>query len=98
MFYNYLLTNVYYLFYTYLIKSYTFNINERRSILQPLLTNVKEYGIEDITKVIPIGEQQVRRYIKTGELKATIKRNRYRVAEEDLKTFMVEKGFTNLNL
>ena len=71
---------------------------ERRIILQPLLTNVKEYGIEDITKVIPIGEQQVRRYIKTGELKATMKRNRYRVAEEDLKTFMVEKGFTNLNL
>ena len=60
---------------------------ERRIILQPLLTNVKEYGIEDITKVIPIGEQQ-----------ATMKRNRYRVAEEDLKTFMVEKGFTNLNL
>lgn len=71
---------------------------ERRIILQPLLTNVKEYGIEDITKVLPIGEQQVRRYIKTGELKATMKRNRYRVAEEDLKTFMVEKGFTNLNL
>lgn len=71
---------------------------ERRIILQPLLTNVKEYGIEDITKVLPIGEQQVRRYIKTGELKATLKRNRYRVAEEDLKTFMVEKGFTNLNL
>ena len=65
--------------------------------MQPLLTNVKEYGIEDITKVLPIGEQ-VRRYIKTGELKATMKRNRYRVAEEDLKTFMVEKGFTNLNL
>lgn len=71
---------------------------ERRIILQPLLTNVKEYGIEDITKVLPIGEQQVRRYIKTGELKATLKRNRYRVAEKDLKTFMVEKGFTNLNL
>ena len=45
--------------------------------MQPLLTNVKEYGVEDITKVIPIGEQQVRRYIKTGELKATMKRNRY---------------------
>lgn len=71
---------------------------ERRIILQPLLTNVKEYGVEDITKILPIGEQQVRRYIKTGELKATLKRNRYRVAEEDLKTFMVEKGFTNLNL
>lgn len=71
---------------------------ERRIILQPLLTNVKEYSVEDITKILPIGEQQVRRYIKTGELKATLKRNRYRVAEEDLKTFMVEKGFTNLNL
>lgn len=66
--------------------------------MQPLLTNVTEYGIEDIAKVLPIGEQQIRRYIKTGELKATMKRNRYRVAEEDLKTFMVEKGFTNLNL
>lgn len=71
---------------------------ERRIILQPLLTNVKEYGIDDITKILPIGEQQVRRYIKTGELKATLKRNRYRVAEEDLKAFMIEKGFTNLNL
>lgn len=66
--------------------------------MQPLLTNVKEYGIEDIAKILPIGKQQIRRYIRTGELKATLKRNRYRVAEENLKTFMVEKGFTNLNL
>ncbi len=36
-------------------------INERRSISQPLLTNVKEYGVLDIAKVLPIGEQQVRR-------------------------------------
>lgn len=66
--------------------------------MQPLLTNVKEYGIEDIAKVLPIGEQQIRRYIKSGELKATLKRCRYRVTKEDLEAFMVEKGFTNLNL
>lgn len=77
---------------------YIIYINERRSILQQLLTNVTEYGIKDIAKILPIGEQQIRRYIGTGELKAVIKRNRYRVAEEDLKAFMIEKGFTNLNL
>lgn len=66
--------------------------------MQPLLTNVKEYGIEDIAKVLPIGEQQIRRYIKSGELKATLKRCRYRVTKEDLEAFMIEKGFTNLNL
>ena len=66
--------------------------------MQPLLTNVTEYGVEDIAKVLPIGVQQVRRYIKSGELKATLKRCRYRVTKEDLEAFMVEKGFTNLNL
>ena len=79
-------------------KLYITHDNERRSILQPLLTNIKEYGVADIAKVLPIGEQQIRRYIKTGELKSTLKRSRHRVTEEDLKTFMVEKGFTNLNL
>lgn len=66
--------------------------------MQPLLTNVKEYSIEDIAKILPIGEQMVRKYIKSGELNATMKRCRYRVAEEDLKAFMIKKGFTNLNL
>lgn len=66
--------------------------------MQQLLTNVKEYGVLDIAKVLPIGEQQVRRYIKSGDLKATVKRNRYRVSKENLEKFMLEKGFTNLNL
>lgn len=66
--------------------------------MQPLLTNVKEYGIKDIAKLLPIGEQQIRCYIKAGELKATLKRCRYRVKQEDLETFMINKGFTNLNL
>lgn len=66
--------------------------------MQQLLTNVKEYGVLDIAKVLPIGEQQVRRYIKSGDLKATVKRNRYRVSKENLEKFMIEKGFTNLNL
>ena len=38
--------------------------------MQQLLTNVTEYGIKDIAKILPIGEQQIRRYIGTGELKA----------------------------
>lgn len=38
--------------------------------MQPLLTNVKEYGIKDIAKLLPIGEQQIRCYVKAGELKA----------------------------
>lgn len=66
--------------------------------MQPLLTNVTEYSIEDIAKVLPIGKEMVRRYIQRGELKATLKRCRYMVTKEDLETFMVEKGFTNLNL
>lgn len=66
--------------------------------MQPLLTEIREYGIKDIAKVLPIGEQQVRRYIKDGKLKASIKRNQWRVSEENLKTFMIEQGFTNLNL
>lgn len=66
--------------------------------MQPLLTNVTEYSIEDIAKVLPIGKEMVRRYIQRGELKETLKRCRYRVTEEDLKAFMIEKGFTNLNL
>lgn len=45
---------------------YIIYINERRSILQQLLTNVTEYGIKDIAKILPIGEQQIRRYIGTG--------------------------------
>lgn len=49
--------------------------------MQPLLTNVKEYGIKDIAKLLPIGEQQIRCYIKAGELKATLKRCRYRVKQ-----------------
>ena len=56
--------------------------------MQQLLTNVKEYGVLDIAKVLPIGEQQVRRYIKSGDLKATVKRNRYRVSKENLEKFM----------
>lgn len=63
--------------------------------MQPLLTNVKEYGIKDIAKLLPIGGLQIRRYIRSGDLKATIKRNRYRVTQEDLEAFMLEKGFTN---
>lgn len=66
--------------------------------MQPLLTNVTEYSIEDIAKVLPIGKDMIRKYIQRGELKATLKRCRYRVTEEDLKAFMIEKGFTNLNL
>lgn len=66
--------------------------------MQPLLANVTEYGIKDIANLLPIGELQIRRYIKLGDLKATLKRNRYRVTKENLEKFMVEKGFTNLNL
>lgn len=66
--------------------------------MQPLLTNVKEYSIADMVNLLPIGKQQIRRYIRSKELKATLKRKRYMIAEEDLKAFMIEKGFTNLNL
>ncbi len=96
--FNIPIDNVYSLVYYYFIKTYILHNKERRNILQPLLTNVKEYSLEDIANLLPIGVQQVRRYVKSKELKATIKRNRYRVAEEDLKAFMIEKGFTNLNL
>lgn len=66
--------------------------------MQPLLTNVKEYSIQDIARLLPIGEQQVRRYLKDGSLKAEKKRNRWRVPQANLEAFMLEKGFTNLNL
>jgi len=66
--------------------------------LQPLLTNVKEYTVKDIANLLPIGDQQIRRYIAEGSLKVTMKRGRWYATQKDLEAFMLEKGFTNLNL
>lgn len=57
--FNIPIDNVYSLVYYYFIKTYILHNKERRNILQPLLTNVKEYSLEDIANLLPIGVQQI---------------------------------------
>lgn len=66
--------------------------------MQPLLTNVKEYEIKELAEILPIGEQQIRNYRKSGALKATKKRNRWFIKKEDLQIFCNEQGFTKVIL
>lgn len=49
-------------------------------------------SVEDVSKILNIGQESVRRYIRTGELKSTALGSRIlRISQEDLNSFIEEK-------
>ena len=51
------------------------------------------YTVEDVVDMLKVHEQTVRRWIKTGELRAIIlgRKSGYRVRESDLRAFLAER-------
>lgn len=56
--------------------------------------NVVVYTVEDVSKIIKMSPDAVRKYIKQGDLKANKPKKRFLIYPEDLKTFIEsKKGF-----